>query len=199
MLFLLIQAIAGLRFELTSPRDQQTRCFEQFIPKDTLVKGQVDCPNRDGLQVDFLITDSTQLMNKHYSKNNLYGNQKFSFTTHVDANVKYCFTAISTNSYNEVKRPVFLHVETSHQQNDNEFKGKFSEYDRELSWLQQVITDSLVEMNTYEQEDTKLNLINEQTKERVFNFSSMTFLVLVVVGGWQIWYLHSYFKKKHLI
>lgn len=98
MLFLLIQAIAGLRFELTSPRDQQTRCFEQFIPKDTLVKGQVDCPNRDGLQVDFLITDSTQLMNKHYSKNNLYGNQKFSFTTHVDANVKYCFTAISTNS-----------------------------------------------------------------------------------------------------
>ncbi|KAJ3309749.1 vesicle coat component [Boothiomyces sp. JEL0838] len=168
MLFLLIQAIAGLRFELTSPRDQQTRCFEQFIPKDTLVKGQVDCPNRDGLQVDFLITDSTQLMNKHYS-------------------------------YNEVKRPVFLHVETSHQQNDNEFKGKFSEYDRELSWLQQVITDSLVEMNTYEQEDTKLNLINEQTKERVFNFSSMTFLVLVVVGGWQIWYLHSYFKKKHLI
>ena len=39
----------------------------------------------------------------------------------------------------------------------------------------------------------------ELTKKNLFRFSFVSIIALLLLGVWQIFYLRSYFKSKHLI
>ena len=47
--------------------------------------------------------------------------------------------------------------------------------------------------------EQKLRDTNESTNERVKWFGYLTMLMLVSLGAWQVVYLRSYFRSKHLI
>ena len=55
------------------------------------------------------------------------------------------------------------------------------------------------EMNYLESQEKDMRDLNEATNERVRNFRLLSMIAFVVVGGWKIYYLKSYFQKKKLI
>jgi hypothetical protein len=124
--------------------------------------------------------------------------------THQSANIKYCFTstlAADQQPGPEMKRKVFLHVESSHLKEDQskEQKSRFQAMEAEVRWLVQMLDEAEAELRIYDTEDTKMYQVNENTKARVFNYSGFSFLVLIGLTIWEVYYLHSFFKAKVII
>lgn len=120
------------------------------------------------------------------------GSQKFSFTTHVAAHVKFCFTATLTEGQQpgpDMKRSVFLHVDTEHTNYalDPETKSRFQAMESEANWLLSLAEDAVTEMHTFEVADRKMFDIIDATKARVFNASGFTIFVLIVLGACEVW------------
>ncbi|KAJ2985636.1 Transmembrane emp24 domain-containing protein 10, partial [Globomyces sp. JEL0801] len=168
------------------------KCVEQFITQDSTVKGSIDIPNKAHITVDFIITDDTPLKNTLYSKKSVYGPQKFSFTTQEDTMIKYCFTATLANGQvpsPEMKRTIFLHIESGHttaEEDPEDDKSKWGVFDIELKYLTTVSKDAIIDIQNYEHVEESMNEINQSSKDRVFNFSTFSILVLIGMGIWQI-------------
>lgn len=90
-----------------------------------------------------------------------------------------------------MKRLVFLHVEVGKGQGlesvSEGTKDRFVSLDSELSYLNTLVTEAYQELVNYDIADHTLNAVNESTKERVFNSSTISFFVLIALGLWEIW------------
>ena len=65
--------------------------------------------------------------------------------------------------------------------------------------LEGVVKEIVDELNYLKKREARMRDTNESTNERVWWFSMLTMATLVALGIWQILYLRSYFKRKHLI
>lgn len=69
----------------------------------------------------------------------------------------------------------------------------------EMRKLEGVVKEIVEELNYLKRREARMRDTNESTNERVYYFSLLTAATLVSLGIWQILYLRSYFKRKHLI
>lgn len=69
----------------------------------------------------------------------------------------------------------------------------------EMRKLEGVVKEIVEELNYLKRREARMRDTNESTNERVWWFSLLTAATLVSLGIWQILYLRSYFKRKHLI
>lgn len=69
----------------------------------------------------------------------------------------------------------------------------------EMRKLEGVVKEIVDELNYLKKREARMRDTNESTNERVWWFSILTMAILVALGIWQILYLRSYFKRKHLI
>ncbi len=101
-----------------------------------------------------------------------------------------------------MKRDVFLHIESGISKSVDispDSKSRFESMETELTWLRNVGEESIREILLYDKADQDMDSTNEKTKHRVFNSSSISMFLLIALGAWEIYYLHSFFKAKHLI
>ncbi len=97
-----------------------------------------------------------------------------------------------------MKRNVFLHVESDFGNHEKveESNSRFKAMEAEVHYLLTMLDEASYSLKTYEQEDGNMFALNEVTRDRVFNYSSFSVVVLVALGVWQVYYLHSFFKQK---
>ncbi|KAI8927200.1 emp24/gp25L/p24 family/GOLD-domain-containing protein [Entophlyctis helioformis] len=203
---LLAGSVHALRFDLHATTGQGTRkCVESYARRDSVVSGTLDVPARSMQRVDVEIIDDTPVTNKHWSKLSVNGEHKFSFTVHQDANLRFCFTNTLQDGqvpHSDVKRQVTLRVDVGAEATDfsiSSTKEKLGPIEAELMRLESLVRDVNENIVTLEGDNDLMHDINQSTFERVTGFSWFTMLALLALGGWQIWYLHSYFKAKKLI
>ena len=91
-----------------------------------------------------------------------------------------------------------MHVETIEQDKPKDDK-KWSALALELTSLQKLNQDAITELKKNDKMDKEMFEIHQHTKERIFNVSFMSLLIIFALGGWQIYYLRNYFKQKNLI
>lgn len=76
---------------------------------------------------------------------------------------------------------------------------KLKPVEAELRRLEEVVSEIVTEMDYLRAREQKLRDTNESTNDRVKWFGYLTMLMLVSLGAWQVVYLRSYFRSKHLI
>lgn len=69
----------------------------------------------------------------------------------------------------------------------------------ELRRIEETVNEIVTEMEYLRIREQKLRDTNESTNERVKWFALGTMGMLVGLGAWQVVYLRSYFRSKHLI
>ncbi|OAJ39809.1 hypothetical protein BDEG_23624 [Batrachochytrium dendrobatidis JEL423] len=199
-------SVSALRFDLLATSGQGTRkCIDQYVHKNTLVSGIVDVPARDSQRVDAEIIDDTVNQSKHWSRPNIVGEHKFSFTVHEDAYLRFCFTSTLPNDVApgpDVKRTVFLRLDMGAEAKQYVAEmevGKLEPIEIELRRLEEMAREIINDFLFLEDQGNSMHNVNESTLDRVSGLSTFTILLLIVVGGWQVWYMHSFFKAKKLI
>ena len=76
---------------------------------------------------------------------------------------------------------------------------KLRPVDTELRRIEENVNEIVNEMEYLRMREQKLRDTNESTNQRVKFFALGSIGLLVFLGGWQIVYLRSYFRSKHLI
>jgi len=76
---------------------------------------------------------------------------------------------------------------------------KLKPVEAELRRIEELTTEVVREMDYLRSREQKLRDTNESTNNRVKWFGLATTWLLVILWAWQIAYLRSYFRSKHLI
>ncbi|KAI8891744.1 emp24/gp25L/p24 family/GOLD-domain-containing protein [Globomyces pollinis-pini] len=197
----LLMVIQSLRLEMiidSKATEPTIKCIQDQVIQESVVKGFIEFLDSTDVvdsTLDFKIINKQPNPNIFYSKTNLIVSikQSFSFVTHHDDTIEYCLT-LSPRQNNKksnemIKTKILLHIEISHNLKDLELteKGKWSTFDTELIQLKNMLDDSLIDMNVFDGLDDEMNELNQNTKDRVFTFSTLSIVVLISLGGWQVW------------
>eukprot|EP00842_Homolaphlyctis_polyrhiza_P003771 jgi/Hompol1/4395/HPOL_001045-RA len=197
MLLLLLSLLAGsvsaLRFELHASPGQGTRkCLDMFVPKESLVAGSVDIPYVSGQKISVEIIDESHDRNKYWTKPNVRDEQKFSFTVHVDVDLRFCFTNVLDEGQvpgPSVKRTIYLQVDTGAEATSfltEQEREKLKPVEQQLIRLEGLAQEIIHEMMLLEHGDIDMDGVNQKTLDRIANFSTFSIVALLALGGWQI-------------
>lgn len=208
LLALVVVAIpaGGVKFDLpASPTAGNVRCVSQFFAKDVLVVGEVSLGPGEDQTVSIEVVDETPSASVYHNKKDLADKSKFSFTTHSQANYRFCFTN-NVMSGRPVQpgmfRTVSLSVESGHDTDDfSELieKEKLAPLEVDLLKLEKALDSIVHDMEQSRIRETSMRDTNELTQDRVKHLTTITMFVLVALGGWQVWYLRKFLRSKNLI
>ncbi|KAF8427005.1 emp24/gp25L/p24 family/GOLD-domain-containing protein [Tirmania nivea] len=195
---------AALKFEIQAqPSGVRPRCIRNFVAKDTLVvvTATVSGTKGDGQRVNIHIRDG--LGNDYGRPKNVVGESRTAFTSHADGAFDVCFENILDDGkqYGPT-RVVELDVEIGADARDwNAIQAaeKLKPLEMELRRVEAITEEVVNEMEYLRRREQKLRDTNESTNERVKFFAIAVMVTLIAVGSWQVIYLRSYFRSKHLI
>ncbi|KAI8916055.1 emp24/gp25L/p24 family/GOLD-domain-containing protein [Gorgonomyces haynaldii] len=205
---LLFGLVSALRFDIpAAPGEGTLKCFKQFVLKNTHVQGFVDSPNQPFQTVEAVATDDSPSQNILWKKPNVINEVKFSFTVHEDTNVKWCFTNTLDGGQApgpNVRRQIYLRQLHKADGEILESNGagkdtKFEPLIKELEELERISLEILGDLNHFELLDEEMQETNEAIKARVATFGSLSTVLLIGAGAWQVYYLYSFFRAKHLL
>ncbi|KAF8456452.1 emp24/gp25L/p24 family/GOLD-domain-containing protein [Kalaharituber pfeilii] len=207
----------ALKFDIQAqPSGARPRCIRNFVAKDTLVvvTATVSGTKGDGQRVNIHIRDG--LGNDYGRPKNVVGESRTAFTPHNDVAFDVCFENILEDehaAFQEADMPAIgqhygplrsieLDVEIGADARDwNAIQAaeKLKPLEMELRRVEAIVGEVVNEMEYLRRREQKLRDTNESTNERVKWFAIAVMGTLVGVGSWQVMYLRSYFRSKHLI
>ncbi|OLL23993.1 Endoplasmic reticulum vesicle protein 25 [Neolecta irregularis DAH-3] len=205
-LLLLTSPSIALKFSISSfPESSASsyqKCISNFVSADTLVvvTAIVTGSKGDGQRVNIEIKD---MQGNQYGKpRDAIGEVRMAFTTHDASSMDVCFENIAIDGLPGKSRDIELDVEIGADAMDwaaiqkaEKLKPVEVELRRREDTAQEIV-DTLAYMRSRE---LKLRNTNESTNQRVKFFGFVSMSVLIAVGIWQVIYLRTYFKRKHLI
>lgn len=139
--------------------------------------------------------------NEYGRKKDIAGEVRVAFTAHDDAAFDVCFENVIAGSH-ATKRDIELNVEIGSQARDwNQVQAaeKLKPTEAELRRIEELTDEVQRELEYLKVRETRLRDTNESTNRRVKFFSINVIIALLSFGIWQIVYLRSYFKSKHII
>jgi len=194
----------ALKFEIQAqPSGVRPRCIRNFVARDTLVvvTATVSGTKGDGQRVNIHIRDG--LGNDYGRPKNVVGESRTAFTSHADGAFDVCFENIlDDGQHYGPTRTVELDVEIGADARDwNAIQAaeKLKPLEMELRRVEAIVGEVVNEMEYLRRREQRLRDTNESTNERVKFFAIAVMVTLVSVGSWQVIYLRSYFRSKHLI
>ncbi|KAF3940316.1 hypothetical protein ABW19_dt0200944 [Dactylella cylindrospora] len=202
----LLSAASALKFDLFAQQPgTPQRCIRNFVAKDTLVVvTAIISGNRgDGQKVNIHIKDAVG--NEYGRPKDVVGETRMAFTSHADAAFDVCFENIATNYHrgsSQLSRAVELDVDIGADARDwsaIQAAEKLKPVEIELRRIEELVGEIVGEMEYLRSREQKLRDTNESTNERVKWFAFATISTLIGLGAWQVVYLRSYFRSKHLI
>lgn len=90
-LLALIASTNALKFKLPGATEGHTHCVSQYVGSEILVAGFVDIGPGSNQKIDLTITEKQDPANQYFSKVNIKGSVKFTFTTHHHTDMVFCF------------------------------------------------------------------------------------------------------------
>jgi len=201
---LLSLTTSALKFDIESkPHGHHHRCIRNFVAKDTLVvvTAIVSGSKGDGQVVNINIRDAVG--NEYGKPKNVVGEARMAFTSHADSAFDVCFENILQDSRQHgLFRSVELDVDIGADARDwsaIQAAEKLKPVEIELRRIEELTGEIVSQMEYLRTREQKLRDTNESTNERVKWFAFTTIGTLVGLGAWQVIYLRSYFRSKHLI
>lgn len=209
LLVLLAPLAAALKFDLHAVNSHDSarheRCIRNFVAKDQLVvvTATLDGYRGDGQTVNMHIRDA--MGNDYHKPKDVYGENRYAFTSHADSAFDVCFEDVLTGKPPGNMNPtrhVELDIDIGADAKDwsaIQAGEKLKPVEAELRRIEEVVGEIVTEMEYLRSREQKLRDTNESTNERVKWFGYLTMAMLVSLGAWQVVYLRSYFRSKHLI
>lgn len=203
--FLLLAVVQGLKFDLEANPNGNTRCVRDFVGSESLVvvKVKTNGNQNDGQQLSMEISDAKG--NRYAYKNSITDKVHQAFSPSPDTSFDVCFTnRLNQATGNTAPRQRSIELDVQIGANARDWDAyqaaeKVKPAEVELRQLSQRVA----ELNQYTEymrlREEKLRNTNESTNQRVKNFFYLIFLSFVGLGAWQITYLRSYFRSKHII
>jgi len=202
----LFSAVSALKFDLfAQAQGSPPRCIRNFVAKDTLVvvTAIITGSKGDGQKINIHIKDAVG--NEYGKPKDVIGEARMAFTSHADAAFDVCFENIATNYHrgsSALSRAVELDVDIGADARDwsaIQAAEKLKPVEIELRRIEELVGEIVGDMEYLRTREQKLRDTNESTNERVKWFAFATISTLVGLGAWQVVYLRSYFRSKHLI
>ena len=209
-LFLLVLAplASALKFDINAYASHDSakheRCIRNFVQKDQLVvvTAIVSGFRGDGQMLNLHIRDT--LGNEYGKPKDVYGENRYAFTSHADAAFDVCFENVLNANHATMNpsRHVELDIDIGADAKDwsaIQAGEKLKPVEAELRRIEENVAEIVAEMDYLRVREQKLRDTNESTNERVKWFAFGTMGMLVGLGAWQVVYLRAYFRSKHLI
>ncbi|PSN73404.1 endoplasmic reticulum vesicle protein 25 precursor [Corynespora cassiicola Philippines] len=208
-LLLALPLAAALKFDLHAVQQHDAakyeRCVRNFVAKEQLVvvTAILDGFRGDGQTVNMHIRDA--MGNDYHRPKDVYGENRFAFTSHADSAFDVCFENTLTGKVSGTMNPtrhVELDIDIGADAKDwstIQATEKLKPIEAELRRIEENVGEIVSEMDYLRLREQKLRDTNESTNERVKWFAFGTMGMLVGLGAWQVVYLRAYFRSKHLI
>ncbi|KAI9100475.1 endoplasmic reticulum vesicle protein 25 [Phlyctochytrium arcticum] len=206
LVLLLATNVLAVKFYVHATHNPGTRrCISQFIADDKLVIGNIEISDGDFQKIDVEVFDNTEHNNRYWSKKGVSGVEKFTFTTHDDAEVQFCFTnTLESDKHpsKDTKREISFHIDTGAEAIDlseETRKKKLQPVEVELRRLEGIIDEVVKGMEVLKEREMAMRDINETTNSRVKWFNIFAMTLVISTGAWQVLYLRKFFQAKKLI
>ncbi|KAF9122897.1 vesicle coat component [Mortierella sp. 14UC] len=203
-----IQTAQAIKFSIAGQDagDAQPFCVSHYVDSETQVVVKVKVHNGPHQKVSVEVTDDTAHQGQLWKKDNLSEElQRGAFLNKEAGNIVACFTNVLASGYKpdpKYTRVVDVDFDIGSETIDYlklAEKEKLKPMEVELRKLEDMVRDVIENMEHLQQREEKMRNTNESTNARVQWFSTMTMVVLIALGAWQIVYLKQFFRKKRLI
>ncbi|KAF8926917.1 endoplasmic reticulum vesicle protein 25 [Dissophora ornata] len=205
---LLLSSVQAVKFELAGQTadDADPYCVSHYVDDETQVVIKVRVGPGPHQKTSLEITDDSEHQNQLWRKDGLSEDlQRATFLTKHAGDVFACFTNVLADGYQpdpRYMRTIDIDFDIGSETIDY---AKLAEQEKlkpmevELRKLEDMVKDILENMEHLQAREERMRNTNESTNERVKYFSTLTMVVLVALGLWQIFYLKRFFRKKRLI
>jgi len=159
-----------------------------------------------GQRVDVEIRDRQGDGNVYLSKKDIKGETRLAVTAHADGDVGVCFTNSMDPSLHKsganYLRVIDLDVDIGADAVDyNAIASQdgLSAMEVEMKKLEGIVKEIVDELGYLKDRETRFQITNASTNERVQKFGLLTLVTLIALGVWQIFHLRAFFRRKYLI
>ncbi|KAF2193502.1 hypothetical protein K469DRAFT_712268 [Zopfia rhizophila CBS 207.26] len=208
LLLVILPCVSALKFDIHAVQQHDAakyeRCIRNFVAKDQLVvvTAIISGYRGDGQTLNMHIRDA--MGNDYGRPKDVYGENRYAFTSHADSAFDVCFENILTANHATINpsRHVELDIDIGADAKDwsaIQAGEKLKPVEAELRRIEELVGEIVTEMDYLRGREQKLRDTNESTNERVKWFAFGTMGMLVGLGAWQVVYLRAYFRSKHLI
>ena len=144
------------------------------------------------------------LGNDYAKPKDVSGEARYAFTSHADSAFDVCFENVLTAQHPVMNPTKAIELDIDIGADAKDWSAiqageKLKPVEAELRRISEVAKEVVDEMDYLRSREMKLRDTNESTNERVKWFAIGTMGMLVALGAWQVVYLRSYFRSKHLI
>lgn len=208
MLALLLSLLSlsfALRFELDALANGNTRCIRDFVGSEPLVVVNVKTNGNanDGQKLSLTITDEFE--NRYFYRDNIVSHVYQTFSPSPGSSFDICFTntlETAKGSSGRKMRDIELEVLIGSSARDwsaLQAAEKLKPTELLLRQLSDRVDELYHNLQYMQAREERLRDTNESTNRRVKYFFVAILLSFFGLGAWQIHYLRSYFRSKHII
>ncbi|KAF9513826.1 hypothetical protein BS47DRAFT_1376650 [Hydnum rufescens UP504] len=182
----------AIKFDLPSSLHPIPKCIWNAAHKNALIVVTANVGPGKGQRVDKDIKGETRL----------------AVTAHADGDVGVCFTnsmdlseALHKSGANYL-RVIDLDVDIGADAIDyNAIASQdgLSAMEVEMKKLEGIVKEIVDELGYLKDRETRFQITNASTNERVQKFGLLTLVTLIALGVWQIFHLRAFFRRKYLI
>ena len=204
-LFLLLASVANcLHFYVQT---DETKCFYEDLPKDTIVVGKYEALEYDTKNKDYVKSEHLQVeitVDETFDNNHRVVSQKnspigqFTFTSLDSGEHRFCITPRHTNWSKRSKHRIYLDLAVGDAKPLVD-----SRRDEDVNYLTMktnVLVERLLkirrEQSLFRVKEAAFRDISESVNYNSVKWTCIQVVVLVAIGFWQVSYLKSYFVKQ---
>ncbi|KAG0042399.1 vesicle coat component [Gryganskiella cystojenkinii] len=201
-------SVEAIKFELQGQHfaDALPHCISHYVDAETEVVVKVMVGRGAQQKVSVEVTDDSEHQNQLWSKDNLSEDlARTSFLTKHAGDIVACFTNVLSENVDpdpRYFRNIDVDFDIGSETTDYEELAKTEKLkpmEMELRKMEDMVKDIIENMEHLQQREETMRNTNESTNARVQWFSTLTMVILVTLGVWQIFYLKRFFRKKRLI
>lgn len=180
---------------------QQKRCVKVELSSDDLVVGNYEIPSAVGSTIDLTIEDSSG--QKALQRENIEGIGKFAVTSDKDDVYDVCFQYVFTPGVvvrpepREVGFSVRLGAEAKEYERIS--NDDLSEIEADLNRIEDLSNSMIGDYAHLKKRGQEMHDSNARTAQRLFYQAIVSFVLLLTLSGWQVFYLRTYFKAKKIL
>lgn len=201
----LLSIVSALKFELEATANGNSRCIRDFVGSETLVvvKAKTSGSLSDGQRLSMAITDSKD--NRFAFRDNIVDKVYQTFSPHKDTSFDVCFINFldrATGSMGRKFREIELDVQVGTNARDwqaYQAAEKLKPTELVLRQLNDKVEELYNDLEYLRLREERFRDTNESTNSRVKMFFVLILVFFFALGAWQITYLRSYFRSKHII
>jgi len=169
---------------------------------DQLAVGDYDVGTVSGAIIGMTITDTKG--HTVLNRENITGKGKFAVTSDSLDYYELCFThVVPPESASYRPGPIEVYVDyrvgVDAKEYSPEEHDSLAEIETNMRHLEDLTNSIIIEFAYLKRREKEMRSTNESTNTRLFYQTTVSIIVFVVLAGWQVLYLRTYFRTKKLI